>query len=137
MADHQKHNHNAPYETTDANARTIVYYTIGLFVTIAVAMVLMGALYYGLGKMPADLDREPTSMEMERMLPPTPRLQYNQQLDLADLRKREGDRLNSYGWVMKQSGTVHIPIDRAIDLVSERGLKAPVVAPAKPTAAAK
>lgn len=32
------------------------------------------------------------------------------------------ERLHSYGWVDQGAGVVHIPIDRAIDLVIERGL---------------
>jgi hypothetical protein len=39
-------------------------------------------------------------------------------------RQREDaeDWLHSYGWVDRQRGVVHIPIDRAIDLIIERGL---------------
>jgi hypothetical protein len=31
-------------------------------------------------------------------------------------------RLTNYGWVDRNAGKVHIPIDRAIDLLAQRGL---------------
>jgi hypothetical protein len=40
----------------------------------------------------------------------------NPQQDLAALREREDLRLNSYGWISKETGTVHIPISRAMEL---------------------
>ena len=33
--------------------------------------------------------------------------------DLVEMRRREHDRLTTYGWVDKQRGIVHIPIDAA------------------------
>ena len=30
--------------------------------------------------------------------------------------------LYSYGWVDEKAGTVHIPIERAMDLIAQRGL---------------
>jgi hypothetical protein len=41
---------------------------------------------------------------------------------LQDVRKHEDERLTSYGWVDKNAGRVRIPIDRAMDLVLQRGL---------------
>jgi hypothetical protein len=53
---------------------------------------------------------------------PEPRLQIKPAADLARLRAAEGADLNSYGWVNRDSGTVRIPIDRAMQLLLERGL---------------
>jgi hypothetical protein len=38
------------------------------------------------------------------------------------MRAEEDASLNSYGWVDKEQGVVHIPIERAMDTVVERGL---------------
>jgi hypothetical protein len=63
--------------------------------------------------------------------PPAPRLQANPVADLRAYRAAENERLRSYGWVDQARGVVHIPIERAIDLVAERGLPSrPPVAPA-------
>jgi len=38
------------------------------------------------------------------------------------LNAQEDARLSSYGWVDKNTGIVHVPIDRAIDLIAQRGI---------------
>ena len=45
-----------------------------------------------------------------------------------DLMNQE-DQLNSYGWVDQKAGVAHIPIERAMELIAQRGL--PTVPPAK------
>jgi hypothetical protein len=59
-----------------------------------------------------------------RSRPPAPQLEETPILDLARERAAEDKLLNSYGWVNRESGTVRIPVDRAIDLLVERGLPA-------------
>ncbi|HXE75978.1 MAG TPA: hypothetical protein VNN18_10135 [Candidatus Xenobia bacterium] len=56
--------------------------------------------------------------------PPEPRLQVTPAVDLATARAREDALLNSYGWIDAKSGLVRIPIDRAIEVLAERGLPA-------------
>jgi len=63
-----------------------------------------------------------SSIKRSQVQFPEPRLQLAPREDLAALRTREDAELNSYGWVDKTSGVVRIPIDRAMDLVLERGL---------------
>ncbi len=56
--------------------------------------------------------------------PPEPRLQQTPGAALVRMHENEKVALESYGWVDKNSGVVHIPIDRAMDLVLEKGLPA-------------
>lgn len=51
-----------------------------------------------------------------------PVLQQAPQTDLAEWRQQQSVRLNTTGWVDREAGIVHIPIDRAMDLLVERGL---------------
>jgi hypothetical protein len=54
---------------------------------------------------------------------PTPRLQTDDGAqDIADLHAREDLLLNSYSWVDQSQGKVRIPIERAMDLIAQRGL---------------
>jgi hypothetical protein len=53
---------------------------------------------------------------------PEPRLEVQSSADLKKLRAAEEGDLQSYGWLEKNSGTVRIPIDRAMQLLVERGL---------------
>lgn len=53
---------------------------------------------------------------------PAPQLEIDERTELNDIRLHEEDTLSTYGWVDKNAGTVHIPIERAMDLIAERGL---------------
>lgn len=46
----------------------------------------------------------------------------NEPQNLAAFRKHEDEVLHTYGWVDRSAGTVRIPIDKAKDLLMERGL---------------
>lgn len=56
---------------------------------------------------------------------PAPRLQSSPARDLVILQARAAALLNGYGWIDRSQGIVHIPIDRAMTLVLERGLDQP------------
>lgn len=59
---------------------------------------------------------------------PQPRLQTDDgNQEIADLHAKEDLLLENYSWVDKSKGTVRIPIERAMELIAERGLP---VAPA-------
>lgn len=51
------------------------------------------------------------------LLPPEPRLQVNAQGDFQAFHATQEAELNSYGWVDRQKGVVHIPIERAMQLL--------------------
>ncbi len=54
---------------------------------------------------------------------PTPRLETDDgNQDLADLHAREDLLLDHYTWVDRPGGVVRIPIDRAMELIAQRGL---------------
>jgi hypothetical protein len=53
---------------------------------------------------------------------PEPRLEKNERLEINDFRLKEEQTLNTYGWVDQKAGIVHIPIERAMQLIAERGL---------------
>jgi hypothetical protein len=53
--------------------------------------------------------------------------------ELQELRAAEDAVLRSYSWVDRAGGIVRMPIDRAIDLLAERGLPARANLPAAAT----
>jgi hypothetical protein len=53
---------------------------------------------------------------------PEPRLERNERIEINDFRLQEEQTLNSYGWVDEKAGVVHIPIERAMELLARRGL---------------
>jgi hypothetical protein len=67
----------------------------------------------------------PSPLASTRSGPPEPRLQVNPVQDLKALRAAEDQILASYGWVSQETNVARIPIDRAMELLVERGLPAP------------
>ena len=65
--------------------------------------------------------KPPPMMVTGIQVPPEPRLQWRPNDELTRLRTEEETVLNGYAWVDKASGVVRIPIQRAIDLLAERG----------------
>ncbi|HEY6199544.1 MAG TPA: hypothetical protein VI231_13105, partial [Candidatus Binatia bacterium] len=53
-----------------------------------------------------------------------PQLQVNAPSELRTIREAEDRMLNSYGWVDPQGETVRIPIDRAMEILAQKGLAA-------------
>jgi hypothetical protein len=56
-----------------------------------------------------------------RIAPPGPRLQTNPAADYARFRDQEKQRLNTYYWVDKQKGIVHVPILEAMKKLASTG----------------
>src|SRR5207253_11274169 len=64
--------------------------------------------------------RHPTPQDADKF--PLPRLETNERGQLDDQRIREEEILNTYGWLDRKAGIAHIPIERAMALIVERGL---------------
>jgi hypothetical protein len=54
--------------------------------------------------------------------PPAPRLQVDPERDLARFRAEKERQLNTYYWVDKAKGVVHIPIAQAMRNVARQGI---------------
>lgn len=67
--------------------------------------------------------------EGAQKLPPEPRIQASPAADLQTLRAKENSLLTHYRWIDQSKGVVAIPIDRAIELIAQRGIP-PQKAPA-------
>jgi hypothetical protein len=52
----------------------------------------------------------------------SPLLQISPRLDLRDFRAQEDKQLTGYGWIDRTAGVVRVPIDRAMELVLQKGL---------------
>jgi hypothetical protein len=57
-----------------------------------------------------------------RIAPPGPRLQTNAEADLEHFRADEQKRLDTYYWVDRKNGAIHIPIDRAMKALVQTGI---------------
>jgi len=142
---------SAGYELSDVRVTGIVVFLTALAIFVAVT----GILCYGIGKViNAQLKKEdgpnskwtkiaevrelgnmPSSPQLQNKMAeltqqfPTPRVQTDDgNQDVADLHAREDLLLDNYTRIDGKPGTVRIPIERAMELIAQRGL--PVVQPA-------
>lgn len=108
------------YEPRDANPRSVVKFGVGLFVTLVVVLVLAARLFHFFAATQS-LGPPASPFANTRVLPPAPRLQVEPGQDLRQLRQSEDEKLGSYGWVDRKAGIVRIPVDRAMQLLLQRG----------------
>lgn len=138
------------YERSDVRVTGIVVFLTALGIFVAVS----GVLCWGIGKViNAEMNKEdgpnnkwtktvevrelgnlPNNPQLQDKMAaltqqfPTPRLQEDDgNQDVADLHAREDLLLDNYSRVDGKPGTVRIPIERAMELVAQRGL--PVAPP--------
>jgi hypothetical protein len=116
----------AKYEGRDLNPRAIAWFTAGLAILIVVALLAMAGLIRLLsrGEPPGQglvTPGDTTVAAFDRSAQPD--LQIAPIQDLRRMRAAEDAQLENYGWVDRQGGIAAIPIDRAMELVAERGLK--------------
>lgn len=142
---------DAGFEREDLGARSVFTFLIGLALVVALVYFVVWGMYsyldaYQRAHQPAQNPLAQRVATDTRVVTPSditnfpePRLEKNERLEINDFRQQEERMLNSYGWVDEKAGVVHIPIERAMQLVAQRGL--PVVpqnaanasAPARPS----
>jgi hypothetical protein len=120
------------YERSDLTARGIVLFLISLAVTIVVIHLIAWGLLHSferkpLTAAPRNVAVVPPSWQASptanpALLFPAPRLQPDPVADLDRYRSQREEQLDSYGWVDQKNGVAHIPIERAIDIMSQQGL---------------
>lgn len=119
-------------------SRRPVYWTgVVLIGTALLAFAAMWAFLRGMQKFDQAHAARPSVLqeEIDRQRtqgPPEPRLQPDPNLDMRQMRAEEDALLSSYGWSDKASGTVRIPIDRAMDMLAARGMGTTAAAPVAP-----
>lgn len=113
---------DSTYERTDANVWLIVKFLIWLAVSAAVIHVGLGFMYELLIQQAMETEQPyPLAAGQEQQLPPAPRLQQFPQNDYYQFRLDEESLLQRYGWMNRDAGVVHIPVDEAMRLLIERG----------------
>jgi hypothetical protein len=110
------------HERSDVRVRAILSFGAGLLIT---AIVIHFGLYWLLEHYNRRVSRAPTISEKRAEEPiPPPRLQVSPRTELARMRAREDQELQTYDWVDREKKIVRIPIDRAMELLAQRGLPA-------------
>lgn len=101
-----------------------IKWTIIVFVVI-LAVVHLGVwvLYRYARNLEISRDVRRTFVEAIPPSPPEPRLQVNPHDDLEEYLRQQQEILKTYGWVSRAQDQIHIPIERAMEIVVEREKK--------------
>lgn len=114
------------HETRDISTRIVVVFGISLAILAAVVLAAVLGLQTYLDRVQAKA--YPRQYPMAHVgpppEPPAPRLQTKPREELNSLRAEEARHLRSYSWVDASRGVVHVPIDRAAELLLQRGVPA-------------
>ncbi|HEX9149042.1 MAG TPA: hypothetical protein VF958_07785 [Thermoanaerobaculia bacterium] len=119
----------AGHETSDVSISAIVKFGVGLAIVAALVLVAMWGLLrsFQAGAAKRDQPVPPLVAASLRRTPREPRLEPDPLAPRVAAQAREDAILESYGWVDRNGGIARIPIDRAMEILVERGLP-----PAKP-----
>jgi hypothetical protein len=116
------------YESRDLNHHAVFVFLLILACAGVVIHIALWGVFHDLGKSQyaGHQTTNPIMTSNEQLKEvggdpalsfPMPRLQPDDIADLNKFRVREEDELNSYGWVDQNRGTIHIPIERAVEML--------------------
>jgi len=109
------------HEESDVNAWAVGRFGVALLLLCVASL----AVLFGLFRYFQTAVREiqgPEKVAAPAQQPPQPRLLSNEGQELRQVRAAEDQILSSYGWIDRGKGVVRIPIQRAMELVAQRGL---------------
>jgi hypothetical protein len=112
----------AMHEQRDVSVRVVTWFAVGLVVSAIIIHLALAGLYKLFEHQHPSPDAPSRIALHPQNRAPAPQLQTAPQTDLRNYEHEENAKLNSYGWIDKQAGIIHIPIERAMDLIAQRGL---------------
>lgn len=112
----------AGHETSDADIKPVLIFMIGLAALTGICLMLMALLFGYFAGPRVESDARTSPRLRQEQIPPEPRLQTNPARELQQIEATEQQKLNSPAWVDRDSGTVRVPIGRAMDLAIEKNL---------------
>lgn len=122
------------YEQQDLSARSVYAFLASLFVGGVIVYFIVWGLYHFMdararrrqprpGPLVQQVETDTRIVSPDEIKKfPQPRLERNERTEIREFRLNEEQTLNSYGWVDEKAGVVRIPIERAMELVAQRGL---------------
>jgi hypothetical protein len=113
IAERVEDNPKTAFEKSDWPLGTIGLVLLGTLIFLVITpFVLMGAFPRAVSDVSRALSVEP----------PQPRLQTDPSEDLAKFLVGEDKRLNTYYWIDRKNGVVHIPIEQAMQELAKEGI---------------
>jgi hypothetical protein len=123
---HDEHERNSNestgYEVEDASVREVVLTGVGLAVGTIIVCVAVFGLFRVLSSQEVKARRPITEVSAPPRQPPAPHLEEKPWEELEALRAKEEQTLSTYGWVNRETNAVRIPVERAMQIIAQRGL---------------
>jgi len=113
-------NHQRGYEDSEVSVSRLFAFAAGVVGLIVLGVIGSAAVFHFFVRHQA-LGPPASPFEDVRPMPPEPRLQTTAPLDLKRYREDQEKILKGYGWVDAQAGIVRIPVDRAMDVLLQKG----------------
>ncbi len=123
-ADDMPRNPNVHHETGDVNAIALTKFGLSMAALIVIFLFGLWGVFEFLKNRVAEMGKPESASAMvnSQKLPPEPRLQQHPAQDMRDWRATEDKLMHQYAWIDPDKGVVRIPVDRAMDLIAQRGL---------------
>ncbi len=122
------------YERSDMRPGMVILSAAALLLVLAAVLVGITAFQVWMTGIPLTVGRPVDLIQGLKAAPaptpPAPALQAESGQDFVAYKAAAVAKLSSYRWVDRQAGVVSIPIERAMDLVAQRGLPARSTPPA-------
>jgi hypothetical protein len=135
MAEELKHGAaETGFEHQDLSPRSVYGFLVALAVGVVVVAVLLSGIYRAmdayershqpsLSPLVQQTEANPRDVSPDELNTfPQPRLEKDERLEINKFRVAEEQTLNSYGWADEKAGVARIPIERAMQLIAQRGL---------------
>lgn len=139
---HANTNGHGDYERRDIGVSTVLYFLAALALSGLIVYLVVNVAFHELEKrsrrqqapvsplvtnVPVDTRHLPEEYHgnYEEYLKknfPAPQLETDERTQLNNIITTQEEELNSYGYIDQKAGTVRIPIERAMDLIAQRGL---------------
>jgi len=110
------------HEKKDADVATIVLIAVGVLLLVLLVQLTVWMTLRHLRLSRAEKEQGPALVNESVKQFPAPRLQIDPAVDLAKMRASDLRDLDSFAWIDQKAGVFRIPIERAMQLLAERGL---------------
>ncbi|MCC6328931.1 MAG: hypothetical protein IT174_10475 [Acidobacteria bacterium] len=114
-------NANTDFERSDVSVHALGW-LLAAIVACGIALHFGLSFLYGIFSVDfAASGRETEVRDRKTPASAAPQLLVVPETDIDQLRRTEEQKLRTYGWVDKDKGIIHIPIDQAMKMIAERG----------------
>jgi hypothetical protein len=131
---HENHHEEVGFEREDLGSKPIIGFIVSLVISGIVIYYAIWGIFHFLDAYDKKHQQYRSALvQVEKANPrdvqanaiqrfPEPRLEDNERTELNGFRYSEEQELNSYGWVDKNAGIAHIPIEQAMQSIAQKGL---------------